>query len=229
MASVPCTLLVMTPDSGLVGSVTTAATGAYTIGPVATAATDGDAVPISRRTAARATHEAGVSVGVLGEVPANGFRTPLTRSAATFVIVVKALGGGVVCDGVAVGFVTMLSTLGVDDDAETDVFDCGTVPLRPDNTRGVTAATCTPWPSVIVAFGSVSLWGDAAVDEAGEVTPKLCEDDVPFDLHSECRVTVSPRVESAPWLPPLADVVEWLASDDPSFTGGEVSVLVGDD
>jgi hypothetical protein len=27
----------------------------------------------------------------------------------------------------------------------------------------------------------------------------------------------------------LADVVEWLASDDPSFTGGEVSVLVGDD
>jgi hypothetical protein len=219
----------MTPDSGLVGSVTTAATGTYTIGPVATAATDGDAVPISRRTAARATHEAGVSVGVLGEVPANGFRTALTSSAATFVIVVKALGVGVVCDGVAVGFATMLSTLGVYDDAETDVFDCGTMPLRPDNTRGVTAAACTPWSSVTVAFGSVPLWGDAAIDEAGEVTPALCEDDVPFDLRSECRVAVSPRVESAPSLPPLTDVLERLASDDPSFTGGEVSVLVGDD
>ena len=40
---------------------------------------------------------------------------------------------------------------------------------------------------------------------------------------------MSPRVESAPWLPPLTDVLERLASDDPSFTGGEVSVLVGDD
>jgi hypothetical protein len=145
-----------------------------------------------------------VSVGVLGEVPANGFRTSLTRSAATFIIEINALGG-VVCRGIAVGFVMMPCTLGVDDDVETDVSDCGTTLLRLDTRCGAPTADCTRWSSASVAFGSVSLWRDAAKDEAGEVTPELCGDDVPFDLLSECRVTVSPRLGSAPWLPPLAD------------------------
>jgi hypothetical protein len=113
----------MTPDSGLVGSVTTSATGTYTIGPVATAATDGDAVPISRRAAASAIHEAGVSVGVRGEVPPNGFRTSVNSSAVIFDIEIKALEGGVVCGNTAAGFVAMLSTPGVVDDVETCVFD----------------------------------------------------------------------------------------------------------
>ena len=35
------------------------------------------------------------------------------------------------------------------------------------------------WSSATVAFGSVPLSGDAAIDEDGEVTPELCEDDDP--------------------------------------------------
>jgi hypothetical protein len=122
----------------LVGSVTTIATGTYTIGPEVTAGVDEDAVAISRRTAARAIHDAGVSVGVPGEVPANGLRTSLTSSEAIFVIEINAVGR-VVCRGIAVGSVMMLCTLGVDG-TETRVFDCGTTSLRLDKSCGVLAA-----------------------------------------------------------------------------------------
>ena len=133
MESVPCTLLEITPDSGLVGSVTTVATGTYMIGPEAAATTDEDAVVISRRTAASAIHEAGVSAGVPGEVPANGFSTSLNSWAATFAIGTKPLEGGVACGDTAAGSVTMLCTLGVVDNAEACVFDCGAALLTLDS------------------------------------------------------------------------------------------------
>jgi len=110
------------------------------IGPEAAATTDEDAVVISRRTAASAIHEAGVSVGVPGEVPANGFSTSLNSSAAIFAIGIKVLEGGVVCGDIAAGSVTMLCTLGVVDDVETRVSDCGTTSLRLGNRCGVLAA-----------------------------------------------------------------------------------------
>ena len=77
--------------------------------------------------------QAGDLAGVPGDVPANGFRTSLNSSAATFAIGIKPLEGGVACGDTAAGSVTRLCTLGVVGNAEACVFDCGAALLTLDS------------------------------------------------------------------------------------------------
>jgi len=177
------------------------------MGPVA-ATTAGDAVPISRRAAASVSHASGESCGgVVGDVPANGFRIPEIAAVATLTIETSGLGAGGVGNDITVGLTTRFCAFDADSDVMTGVVESSTAARRVDDESDVVVNDrTTPSSAEVVPCVSVRLSPAAVVvadddvddDDDDDVAPEPANDDETLDRDLECRFVTSSLVVSTP-------------------------------